>query len=60
MSDLQKTSEKDLLKNLADLREKVRVLRFGKAGSGSRNVREGRNIRKQIARVATELSARQK
>ncbi len=58
MTELKKTSEKDLLKMLTDLREQVRVLRFGKAGSGSRNVRENRNKRREIARIATELRSR--
>ena len=47
-----------LQKELADLRENLRKFRFGGAGSRSRNVREGRNLRKDIARILTELNAR--
>ena len=43
---------------IADKREALRVFRFEGAGSRRRNVREARNLRKEIARVMTELSAR--
>ena len=45
-------------KLIADKREALRVFRFGGAGSRSRNVREGRNLRKDIARLLTELNSR--
>ena len=32
--------------------------RFGSAGSRSRNTREGRGLRKEIARALTEVNAR--
>lgn len=47
-----------LTKEVADMREKLRVIRFGGAGSRSRNVKEGYNIRKDVARILTELRAR--
>jgi ribosomal protein L29 len=46
-----------LTKEVADMREKLRVIRFGGAGSRSRNVKESRGIRKDIARALTELKA---
>ena len=57
-TDLKKYSVEDLHKEIADKREALRIFRFGEAGSRSRNVREGRNHRKDIARMLTELSAR--
>ena len=52
----QETAE--LQKSLADKREALRVFRFGGAGSRSRNVREGRNLRKEVAQILTELRER--
>lgn len=58
MADLKKQSPEELRKALADLREALRAFRFEGAGSRTRNVREGRTIRKEIARILTELRAR--
>ena len=49
-----------LQKAVADKRESLRLIRFGGAGSRSRNVRESRTIRKDIARMLTEISMRNK
>ncbi|HUO55901.1 MAG TPA: 50S ribosomal protein L29 [Candidatus Paceibacterota bacterium] len=51
-----KTSEQ-LTKEISDMREKLRVIRFGGAGSRSRNVKESRGVRKDIARALTELKS---
>ena len=45
-------------KMIADKREALRVSRFEGEGSRRRNVREGRTLRREIARVMTELSNR--
>ena len=45
----------DLLKVVSELREKNRQIRFGSAGSQSRNTRESRNNRRTIARALTEI-----
>ena len=58
MDDLKKMSIEDLHKEVAGKREALRVFRFGGAGSRTRNVREGRNLRKDIARLLTELNSR--
>lgn len=50
-----KTSS-DLSKMLADKQEALRVFRFGGAGAKTKNVREGRAIRKDIARIMTILN----
>ena len=46
----------DLLKALTEKRETSRKLRFGTAGSKTRNVKEARGLRKDIARIMTELN----
>ena len=58
MADIKQLSIEDLKKNVAQMRAALRDFRFGGAGSRSRNVREGRNLRKEIARILTELRAR--
>ena len=46
-------------KLVADKREALRVFRFEGAGSRTRNVREGRNLRREIAQILTELRKRE-
>lgn len=58
--DLKNKSDKDLQKQLGDKRESVRTFRFGIAGSKVRNVKEGRDTKKQIAQILTEVNARRK
>lgn len=60
MKDIKNTNEKDLLKTLAEKREAVRNFRFGMGGSKLKNVKEGRGVRKEIARILTEVNARKK
>ncbi len=57
-TDLQKHTIEDLHREIAEKRESLRLFRFGTAGSRTRNTREGRNLRKGIARMLTELRAR--
>ena len=45
-------------KTVIELREAIRVFRFGAEGSRSRNVREGRMKRREIARLLTEINSR--
>lgn len=59
MDELKKKSTDELQKMVADKREGLRAFRFGSAGSRSKNVREGRTLRREIAQVMTELRARQ-
>ncbi|OGI68218.1 hypothetical protein A2738_02000 [Candidatus Nomurabacteria bacterium RIFCSPHIGHO2_01_FULL_42_15] len=48
----------ELNKKLAILQENARVIRFKAEGAKSKNVKESVTLRKQIARVLTELRAR--
>ncbi len=50
----------ELKKKLADLKEDIRVLRFKAEGSKSKNVKESATLRKQIARVLTEINRNNK
>ncbi|RJQ34970.1 50S ribosomal protein L29 [Candidatus Parcubacteria bacterium] len=56
--EFEKQSVEDLQKMIAEKREQLRVFRFEGEGSRRRNVREGRNLRREIARVMTEITAR--
>ena len=58
MTDFKKQDVAELSKALTDKREALRVFRFTGAGSRSRNVREGRGLRREIAQIMTELNAR--
>lgn len=57
-SDFKKYTVADLQKEIAEKREALRSFRFGSAGSRSRNTREGRTLRKDIASLLTEMNAR--
>ncbi|OGG75632.1 50S ribosomal protein L29 [Candidatus Kaiserbacteria bacterium RIFCSPLOWO2_01_FULL_54_22] len=57
--DFSKQDVAELQKAIADKREALRVFRFGGAGSRTRNVREGRALRREIAQILTELRARE-
>jgi ribosomal protein L29 len=46
----------DLVKALLEKREALRKFRFGEAGSRTKNVKEGMQIRKEIARIMTEIN----
>lgn len=59
MNEYAKKDTPELQKLLADKREALRVFRFEGAGSRTRNVREGRELRRAIARILTELRNKQ-
>lgn len=48
----------ELEKALTQKRTELREFRFNVAGAKTRNVKEGRDIRKEIARILTQLNAR--
>ena len=57
-TDYTNWSVEDLAKEVGAKRESLRDFRFGETGGRTRNVREGRALRKDIARLLTELRAR--
>jgi ribosomal protein L29 len=60
MKEYKDKSIVELMKLVSDKRESLRLFRFGNAGSKSKNVKEGRNLRKEIARILTTVSAANK
>mgnify|MGYP001576064325 CR=1 FL=1 len=56
--ELKAKTPADLAKMISEKREALRVFRFGAAGAKSKNVREGRTIRKDIARILTVLNTK--
>ncbi len=58
MADIKNKAVEDMQKEVRELREAVRAFRFGAEGSRSRNVREGRTKRREIARLLTEINSR--
>ncbi|MFA6294828.1 MAG: 50S ribosomal protein L29 [Candidatus Paceibacterota bacterium] len=60
MKDITIKTVPDLTKMLSEKRESLRVFRFGAAGAKAKNVKQGRNIKKDIARIMTSLTLRSK
>ncbi|KKR70216.1 MAG: hypothetical protein UU13_C0011G0019 [Candidatus Nomurabacteria bacterium GW2011_GWB1_40_7] len=52
--------EVELKKELATLRESLRTIHFKSEGSRSKNVKESATMKKQIARILTELNKNNK
>ncbi|MES3032302.1 MAG: 50S ribosomal protein L29 [Patescibacteria group bacterium] len=50
-------TESELKKKLAVLQEEARVIRFKAEGSKSKNVKELATLRKNIARILTEMNS---
>jgi ribosomal protein L29 len=57
-NDLMGKSVEDIRAAIVEKREALRAFRFGASGSRARNTQEGRLLRKDIARLMTELSVR--
>ncbi len=57
---LQNKSDKDLSKDLLTKKDDLRKFRFSVSGSKIKNIKEGRGLRKDIARLLTEMSLRKK
>ena len=58
MKDLKNTTESDIAKLVAEKQKALQAFRFGMSGSKTKNVKEGKNLRKEIARMQTELNNR--
>jgi ribosomal protein L29 len=48
--------KEDLIKSLYEKRENLRNFRFGEAGAKTTNVKQGSALRKDIARILSELN----
>jgi len=60
MTELQQKNNGELVTYIDEKREELRKLRFGTAGSGMRNTKAIRNLRREIAQALTEVTARTK
>ena len=58
-SELIKKTDKELSKILTEKREKSRGFRFNTKGTKIKNIKEGSNIKKDIARILTEQHRRE-
>ena len=59
MADLKGNKIEDLKKELAEVRSEVRGFRFNISGAKETDVKEGRNKKRHIARILTELRRRE-
>ena len=58
MKELKNKNIEDLNKLIIEKKETLRAFRFGSAGSKTKNVKMSHTIKKEIARIMTELSLR--
>lgn len=58
MADIKSKKDADLNKELIEKRKSLREFRFGVAGSKIKNIKEARNLKRDIARILTELNNR--
>lgn len=56
IKEIKSKTNQDLSKILTEKREALRVFRFGTSGSKTKNVKEGRELKKDIARILTVLN----
>ncbi|MBI2096447.1 MAG: 50S ribosomal protein L29 [Candidatus Taylorbacteria bacterium] len=60
MSEYAQKDKEELLRLLKEKRVALRAWRFAVSGAKTKNVKEGMNLRRQIARILTEARAREK
>jgi ribosomal protein L29 len=58
MAIYKEKNDKDLEKELVEKKNELRNFRFGVAGSKVRDVKTGKNLKKDIARILTEKNER--
>lgn len=58
IKEITQRSEKDLQKDLIEIREKLRQLKFDLSAGKVNNVREIRSIKKDIAKTLTVLNSK--
>ncbi len=54
-SDIRKKTKDECLKDIKNIRKKLREIRFTSASSKVKNTKEGANLRKDVARILTIL-----
>lgn len=58
IKEIRKMSDKEIEKSLVEKRAEVKQIRFDITGSKSKNVKAGADAKKAVARMLTELGAR--
>ena len=56
MSEFASKTEQELKKLVAEKRKQLQEFRFNASTTKSRNVKESRNLRHDVARILTELN----
>lgn len=56
MKEIVIQSKEELGKLLKEKREALRIFRFSIAGGKAKNVKEGNNLKKEIARILTKIN----
>jgi ribosomal protein L29 len=56
MKELLNKTENELKNLLKEKREALRTFRFAMSGSKTKNLKEGANLKKEIARIMTVLN----
>ncbi len=56
MNDLIKKTEAELKQSLKEKQEALRVFRFAMSGGKIKNLKEGQNLKKEIAQIMTVLN----
>ncbi len=60
VKDIRRKKEPELAKDIKDLREKLRELRFNLASGKVKNIREIREVKRDIARILTIINEEKK
>ncbi|MDD4761808.1 MAG: 50S ribosomal protein L29 [Candidatus Pacebacteria bacterium] len=60
LEEILNKSEADLLKSVSDKKESLRSLKFDLVAGKIKNVKEIKNIKKEIARILTILKKKEK
>lgn len=59
MSDYTNKTTEEMIRLVSEKQEALRSFRFAMTGSKKKNVKEGKAIRKEVARILTELNKMQ-
>lgn len=57
IKEIKTKTNSDLSRMLSEKREALRMFRFGTSGAKTKNVKEGRELKKDIARIMTVLAS---
>ena len=60
IENLKMLKTDELQKNLIDLKEQIRVIRFRGQGAKAKNVKEVATLKKKVAQTLTELNSKDK